>query len=110
MFRSRAQEFAPAFSAEFVCHFGPDVQRELPSPPTRPTAQELLPRAVACVLVPDNDNRFRGGCHALRYLHFLRARQLESGSVKSTGEEDDREYELKPSVVVQRIRLPPGKG
>ena len=34
----------------------------------------------------------------------------QSGSVRRTGKEDDREYELKPSIVVQRVRLPPGKG
>ena len=33
-----------------------------------------------------------------------------SGSVRRTGKEDGREYELKPSIVVQRVQLPPGKG
>ena len=33
-----------------------------------------------------------------------------SGSVRRTGKEDGREYELKPTIVVQRVQLPPGKG
>ena len=37
-------------------------------------------------------------------------RKLQSGSVRRTGKEDGREYELKPSIVVQRVQLPPGKG
>ena len=36
--------------------------------------------------------------------------KLQSGSVRRTGKEDGREYELKPSIVVQRVQLPPGKG
>ena len=32
------------------------------------------------------------------------------GSVRSTGKEEDREHELKPSTVIQRVQLPPGKG
>src|SRR6516165_3554608 len=37
-------------------------------------------------------------------------RQLQSGSVRRTGKEDGREYDLKPSIVVRRVQLPPGKG
>src|SRR5438552_15324526 len=36
--------------------------------------------------------------------------EAQSGSVRSTGKEDGREYEPKPSTVVQRVRIPPGKG
>src|ERR1700730_9604184 len=39
-----------------------------------------------------------------------RAQSLYCASVRRTGEEDDREYELKPLVAVQRVRRPPGKG
>ena len=31
-------------------------------------------------------------------------------SVRRTGKGDGREYELKPSIVIQRDQLPPGKG
>jgi hypothetical protein len=44
----------------------------------------------------------------------LRAQFPESyrkfGSVRSIGKEDGREYELKPSIVIQRVQFPPGKG
>src|SRR5215471_6020326 len=38
------------------------------------------------------------------------AGKLQSGSVRRTGKEDGRECELKPSIVIQRVQLPPGKG
>src|SRR5262249_5513235 len=43
-------------------------------------------------------------------LRVRASRTRQSGSVRRTGKEDGREYELKPSIVVQRVQLPPGKG
>ena len=35
---------------------------------------------------------------------------IYAASVRRTGKEDGREYDLKPSIVVRRVQLPPGKG
>src|SRR5215470_939492 len=57
---------------------------------------------IACDAVTVSPNRQSDFAHP--------AAQVKSGSVRRTGKEDGREYELKPSIVVQRVQLPPGKG
>src|SRR6516165_7770624 len=73
--------------------------------PSSTRSSRPTPASWACVTASR-----RGSGNPDEALARRRRANAQSGSVRRTGKEDGREYELKPSIVVQRVQLPPGKG